>query len=438
VAVGEFLTDTHVLLLNISNATLRCGEQRTDIRIPRCLMCTHEISCNCVLRTWNKDGEVEIVFLPKMANCEKHNEETITRNLVNLAVLQHFFNDSQLGRLEGGTLLEKNLSITLPKFRTCDHKFKELLAADDTDRYNLEKFTKRVKNDSVIYHHLADVITDEMQRINFEDGYLNLNVENPNFWLRWATFIMSTVALALTLYLCFRMHVLASAIAISKSGAAQMATIPDKLIYVGPTTRTPLENETNWATVQFEWPNLDKWHYAVAITMLVILALIFLIGCAYKYRKFKNNFMYVVMEIGNNTMTVWIRCMCLPSAFHAYIFSAAKQLQFVGVKIFPPRFNLRWNDFLVKQILLQKEFHLPNLVKISVWNSINIRRILRDSYYTILFLEQGGIYKLVPFDTIQLEESTDNLAVSVNSEPNQLPVTQQMQLKKIYPQLVDV
>jgi len=43
----------------------------------------------------------------------------------------------------------------------------------------------------------------------------------------------------------FRMHVLASAIAISKSGAAQMATIPDKLIYVRPTTRTPLDNETN-------------------------------------------------------------------------------------------------------------------------------------------------------------------------------------------------
>jgi len=110
----NFLTDTHALLLNIRNATLRCSEQRTDIQIPKCLMCTHEISCDCVFRTWNKDGEIEMVFLPKMASCEKHNAETITRSLVNLAVLQHFFNDSQLGRLEGGTLLERNLSITLP------------------------------------------------------------------------------------------------------------------------------------------------------------------------------------------------------------------------------------------------------------------------------------------------------------------------------------
>jgi len=148
----HFLTDTRVLLLNVSNATLLCGEQLTRIQIPKCLMCTHESSCNYVLRTWNKEGKIEMSYLPKMASCERHHTETITRKIVNLAVLQHFFNDSQLGRLEGGTLLEKNLSITLPKFRTYDHKFKELLAADGTDKYNLEKFARRVNNDSVIYH----------------------------------------------------------------------------------------------------------------------------------------------------------------------------------------------------------------------------------------------------------------------------------------------
>jgi len=166
--------------------------------------------------------------------------------------------------------------------------------------------------------------------------------------------------------------------------------------------------------LQFEWPDLDKWHYAMAITMLMVLVLIVLICCAYKYRKYKDKFMYVVMEIGSNTMTVRKRCMRLHSAFYAYTFSAARQLQFVGVQIFPPRLNLRWDDFLVKQVLLQKEFSLPNSVKMSVWNSIKIGRILRDTYYTILFLEQGGIYKLVPFDTIQLDEGRDEVWVSTS------------------------
>jgi len=142
------------------------------------------------------------------------------------------------------------------------------------------------------------------------------------------------------------MHVLASAIAISKSGAAQMTTIPDKLIYVRPTTSAPFENRTNWTTVQFEWPNLDKWHYAMAITMLVILALIVLICCAYKYRKYKDKFMYVVMEIGNNTMTVRIRCMCLHSAFHAYVFFGGQTVTICGRENFPTKIEFEMGRLL--------------------------------------------------------------------------------------------
>jgi len=96
--------------------------------------------------------------------------------------------------------------------------------------------------------------------------------------------------------------------------------------------------------------------------MLLVLLLIVLICYAYKYRKYKDKFMYVAMEIGSNKMTVRIRCLRLHSAFYAYTFSAARQLQFVGVKIFPQRLKLRWDDFLVKQVLLQKEFSLPNSV----------------------------------------------------------------------------
>jgi len=90
-----------------------------------------------VLKTWGKIGKIEMAYLPKMASCETHKPVMVTRNIVNLAVLQHFFNDSQLGRLQRGSLLDKNLSITLPKFRTYDHRFKELLATDATDKYNL-------------------------------------------------------------------------------------------------------------------------------------------------------------------------------------------------------------------------------------------------------------------------------------------------------------
>ena len=77
---------------------------------------------------------------------------------MNLAVLQQFFNDSQLGELTGNTLLTEKLRVSLPKFKTFDHKFKRLLSSDETDKYNLQKLAERVRNDSTVYHHLAEVV----------------------------------------------------------------------------------------------------------------------------------------------------------------------------------------------------------------------------------------------------------------------------------------
>jgi len=103
-----------------------------------------------------------------MATCDLPQITTDIRTVVNLAVIQHFFNDTLLGRLSGSTLLDRKLQITLPKFKTYEHRFKELLASDQTDKYDLDKFAKRVKNDSRVYHHLAEVVADEMETVQDE------------------------------------------------------------------------------------------------------------------------------------------------------------------------------------------------------------------------------------------------------------------------------
>ena len=45
----------------------------------------------------------------KAATCDNPQNVTKARNLVNLAVLQQFFNDSQLGELAWNTLLTEKL-----------------------------------------------------------------------------------------------------------------------------------------------------------------------------------------------------------------------------------------------------------------------------------------------------------------------------------------
>ena len=52
----------------------------------------------------------------KAATCDNPENVTKARNLVNLAVLQQFFNDSQLGELAGNTLLTEKLRASLHHF----------------------------------------------------------------------------------------------------------------------------------------------------------------------------------------------------------------------------------------------------------------------------------------------------------------------------------
>jgi len=131
-------------------------------------------------------GEIEMSYLLKMATCDVPNSTIVTRSIVNLAVLQNFFNDSELGQLQGDTLLDKRLQVRLPEFRTYEHEFKNMLANDETNKYNLQKFAKRVKNDSVVYHHLADVVAEQMQKVNFQDDYFSSDFASTNLlvWVR--------------------------------------------------------------------------------------------------------------------------------------------------------------------------------------------------------------------------------------------------------------
>jgi len=152
---------------------------------------------------------------------------------VNLAVLQQFFNDSQLGELAENTLLTEKLRVSLPKFKTFDHKFKRLLSSDETDKYNLEKIAERVRNDSTVYHHLADVVAAEMDEIGFDDDeYLSLKWHSPSWWFKRVSFVASLISLLLALYLLYRVHVLGSALSIIHTARAQQ--MPRELLFSKP------------------------------------------------------------------------------------------------------------------------------------------------------------------------------------------------------------
>ena len=50
-----FLSDTELLLLNVTNVTLHCGTYVNQI--PPCLMCVHRVNCECRVNLWSNTGK---------------------------------------------------------------------------------------------------------------------------------------------------------------------------------------------------------------------------------------------------------------------------------------------------------------------------------------------------------------------------------------------
>ena len=124
--------------------------------------------------------------------------------------------------LSAGSLLSKELQVHLPKFKHFQHKFQELLAATTKKRYDLKRLVAKVKNDSVIYHSIADVVTEQMQQVIYDSSFYDLidpGFDSYQWWLRWMTMGLAAVSFILALYLLYKVRVMAGALAMLRSQA---------------------------------------------------------------------------------------------------------------------------------------------------------------------------------------------------------------------------
>jgi len=77
---------------------------------------------------------------------------------VNLATLQFFFSKDSLGDLKGDTYLPQPIPVSLPDFHHYQHKFRDFLSVECKNSHDLRKFVYRIKNNTLIYEDLSDII----------------------------------------------------------------------------------------------------------------------------------------------------------------------------------------------------------------------------------------------------------------------------------------
>ena len=92
----------------------------------------------------------------------------------------------------------------------------------------------KVKNDSVIYHSIADVVTEQMQQVIYDSSFYDLidpGFDSYQWWLRWITIGLAAVSFVLALYLLYKVRMMASALAMLHTQAYATEDVPDVLRY---------------------------------------------------------------------------------------------------------------------------------------------------------------------------------------------------------------
>ena len=111
----HFLSNSRILLTNISSLLLTCGSQ--DRNLTGCLICTRPVPCNCRVKLFLQNSTLPNFFWPwKLTQCDFRADGSEIKHVVNMASLQSFFSADVLRSFSGDSYLNTSLQVTLPAF----------------------------------------------------------------------------------------------------------------------------------------------------------------------------------------------------------------------------------------------------------------------------------------------------------------------------------
>lgn len=118
-----------VLIYNIDTLQSDCKlSKRVD---KGCSFCIINVPCECAIST------ATLYLPPRLTAC--HKKSTSKLHPVNLALLQQFFNDTDLINFGSNSLFANPLSINVPQFQIYNHSMQTVIADDRKAHLSLEK-----------------------------------------------------------------------------------------------------------------------------------------------------------------------------------------------------------------------------------------------------------------------------------------------------------
>ena len=373
------LRNDDVLTTNSSHRSLQCNDTRRPI-----------LDCHCSLMlTAHTSARFQSLWPHRVSQCPHSINVTTVKHVVNLATFQFFFSKESIGDLKGDTYLPQPLPVSLPDFHHYQHKFR--------DSHDLRKFVNRIKNSTLIYEDLSDIILHNSDLWR-SDGFdlFTPHPLTPTWWLPWSVFLASYASLAITLYFCYRQKSPGTLLPFFATRTAA-DYIPPTLAYGNtyPTFSTISGSSLLFSVEMFEGTIVI---HLVTVSVLALLVMVLLALWIYHVQSRKNK-VYSVLEIGDYTDCVRICCVSLTSVLYAYKFSATNYIENLRTSGFCPGYlSIQWPTFKGTHITRDRFFPFFSKVKIYHWTKPRISKILcNPDLYVIPLVEFYDSFRLLDF-----------------------------------------
>jgi hypothetical protein len=354
---------------NLTNPQLLCaGANIRPIANKTCIPCIVTVGCSCVLKA-------EEARIGASQDCRRNPENTtILFSSYNAAVLKEFY-DLTNQSLQGDHLvpfekLTEPQPLEIPFFSS---NVTQLLAADDSLAYSLNKIARSLQNASSVLHSPTEAVLFQYMRQMAQTAASFPNFNSIETWLILTPLPCIAILVTATIFLHRRIQVLTLALTIAapRAQAFDLRTpMPTPAI---STTPSPL----------IQWIETFRQHDFILISlMIVVLISLIFISIALHHAVTRHSFLYIDLSTARHV--VQLKFFRLPDSTRCYAVTLPRQNTqlafrsyfFFGVVAFTSQ------PWTLSHSLTKKQIKLPRILLIAPWKLRILHQIFASDQYT--------------------------------------------------------
>ena len=388
-----------VLLSNIKEIIFTC---RNDVtKRAGCTFCTVTLPCGCGLLadTWQ--------IAPRLIACRESSESSKSFP-VSLALLEQFFNQSALRKIESNTLFPEPLAFDIPHLQIEEPEFQKTVQQDEKLSRDLTDIVKSMKQSTKVSRRVISLTKED----------LGMATEDFTTWPH----IFATCALALSCVLAVaalvifkRLRTLCIIVGMLTGGkgvtAATMPAPSAQLQWKNP-NNNPMANPNASPGPELTYfnnappPPQPGMHiqpndnppipdYALLIIELVSLILLLLVllrfALAITRTMIYRSDVYLEISNGSTYIDVYLSSLALcPSEYELVLTSWVKKLALKTRNFAPDDLVIEWPNFNLKEKATSTLIGLPRLVKLTFYQCHSLRKMVKLNYTVNLKVVHGG------------------------------------------------